>query len=150
MTRYQSAGAQETSKLLTMVIRYLICSKSTCASRTLIAPFQALASSLSSSSLRSPALRLAQVTSWPFRHTSFAHLIHSSFQIHRAFSQNSITKMPPIEKPISGEKYDVVFIGGGSGGSAGSVCFSCICSCSGAYRVVHSVALRSMAQRQPS
>ncbi|KAH9967990.1 glutathione reductase [Russula dissimulans] len=28
--------------------------------------------------------------------------------------------MPPIEKPIDGEKYDIVFIGGGSGGSAGS------------------------------
>jgi glutathione reductase (NADPH) len=32
--------------------------------------------------------------------------------------------MPPIEKPIPGEKYDIVFIGGGSGGSAGSVCFT--------------------------
>ncbi len=31
--------------------------------------------------------------------------------------------MPPIEKPVPGEKYDVVFIGGGSGGSAGSVCY---------------------------
>jgi len=31
--------------------------------------------------------------------------------------------MPPIEKPIDGEKYDIVFIGGGSGGSAGSVRF---------------------------
>ncbi|KAI0303509.1 glutathione reductase [Multifurca ochricompacta] len=30
--------------------------------------------------------------------------------------------MPPIEKPIPGEKYDIVFIGGGSGGSAGSAC----------------------------
>ena len=29
--------------------------------------------------------------------------------------------MPPIEKPTPDEKYDIVFIGGGSGGSAGSV-----------------------------
>ncbi|KAI9511345.1 glutathione-disulfide reductase [Russula earlei] len=28
--------------------------------------------------------------------------------------------MPPVESPTDGEKYDVVFIGGGSGGSAGS------------------------------
>ncbi|KAI0032360.1 glutathione-disulfide reductase [Vararia minispora EC-137] len=28
--------------------------------------------------------------------------------------------MPPIDKPTPGEKYDIVFIGGGSGGSAGS------------------------------
>jgi hypothetical protein len=43
------------------------------------------------------------------------------FKIYRAFSHNSATRMPPIEKPIEGEKYDIVFIGGGSGGSAGSV-----------------------------
>ncbi|KAI0259914.1 glutathione-disulfide reductase [Gloeopeniophorella convolvens] len=28
--------------------------------------------------------------------------------------------MPPIDKPTPGEKYDIVYIGGGSGGSAGS------------------------------
>ncbi|THH05714.1 hypothetical protein EW146_g9827, partial [Bondarzewia mesenterica] len=28
--------------------------------------------------------------------------------------------MPPIDKPVEGEKYDIVFIGGGSGGTAGS------------------------------
>jgi hypothetical protein len=59
----------------------------------------------------------------PFRHTSFTHPVISSLQIYRAFSQNSVTKMPPIEKPVPGAKYDIVFIGGGSGGSAGSVCF---------------------------
>ena len=58
--------------------------------------------------------------------------------------------MPPIERPVSGEKYDVVYIGGGSGGSAGSVCFSSIYSLSGTYRVVRSVVPHSMARRRPS
>jgi hypothetical protein len=144
-----------------MSISHLICLKSTCSgrkSKALITPFQALASSISSStssllrsqSLSSPALRLAQVSLFPLRHTSFAHLFVSSLQIHRAFSQNSITKMPPIERPISGEKYDVVFIGGGSGGSAGSVCIIYVYSRSTTYCVLRSVAPRSMARRQPS
>ena|SRR6266576_3629597 len=123
-------------------------------SKALITPLQALrlASSIRSHSLSSPALRLTQVS----RSTLFVtphlltHLVLSSFQIYRAFSQNSVTKMPPIDKPVPGEKYDIVFIGGGSGGSAGSVCFTRLYSCPGTYYVVRSVAPRSMAQRQPS
>ena len=135
-----------------MVIRYLICSKSTCESRrTLIAPFKALASSSPLLRSHSPALRLAQVSHVALFVTPHSLIsILSSIQIHRAFSQNSIKKMPPIERPVSGEKYDVVYIGGGSGGSAGSVCFSSIYSRSGSYRVGRSVALRSMARRLPS
>ncbi|KAI0318414.1 glutathione-disulfide reductase [Amylostereum chailletii] len=41
-------------------------------------------------------------------------------QISRAFGTTTPTTMPPIAKPTPGEKYDIVFIGGGSGGSAGS------------------------------
>lgn len=63
--------------------------------------------------------------------SSLPHLLTHLVQIYRAFSQNSATKMPPIEKPVPGEKYDIVFIGGGSGGSAGSVCFTRLCSHSG-------------------
>jgi hypothetical protein len=113
-------------------------------SKALITPLQArLASSIRSHSLSSPALRLTQVSHSALFVTPhlLTHLVLSSFQIYRAFSQNSVTKMPPIDKPVPGVKYDIVFIGGGSGGSAGSVCFtpvsthvqelntSCVASC---------------------
>lgn len=87
-------------------------------------PFKVLAFTISSNSpllrsqsLSTPARRLAQVrdVAVVIRH------VPTIFKIYRAFSHNSATRMPPIEKPIEGEKYDVVFIGGGSGGSAGSV-----------------------------
>jgi hypothetical protein len=58
--------------------------------------------------------------------------------------------MPPIDKPVSGETYDVVFIGGGSGGSAGSVCNAPYIVMSNSYHNVHSVALRSMVPRLQS
>lgn len=58
--------------------------------------------------------------------------------------------MPPIDKPDSGAKYDVVFIGGGSGGSAGSVCYASYIVMSNPYRDVRSVALRSMVPTQQS
>jgi hypothetical protein len=121
-------------------------------SKALITPLQAfrLASSIRSHSLSSPALRLTQVSHCALFVTPhlLTHLVLSS-QIYRAFSQNSVTKMPPIDKPVSGEKYDIVFIGGGSGGSAGSVCFTRLYSRAGTYYVMRSVAPRSMAQRQP-
>ena len=45
-------------------------------------------------------------------------------QITRAFSTGTaVARMPPVTKP-GHEKYDIVFIGGGSGGVAGSV--SCV------------------------
>ena len=77
-------------------------------------------------------------------------LTRSSWQVYRAFSHTSVPRMPPIEKPAPGEKYDVVFIGGGSGGSAGSVrltrrVYCVIVNCS-----VPSAAPRSMVQKQPS
>ena len=56
-----------------MVIRHLICSKSTCESRTLITPFKALASSSHLLRSQSPALRLAQVSQLPFS----SHVIRS-------------------------------------------------------------------------
>lgn len=134
-----------------MKMKYPVC---TCR-KALITPLQALtlASPLfRSRSLSSPALRLAQVSYSALFVTPhvLTHLVLSSFQIYRAFSQNSVAKMPPIEKPVEGEKYDVVFIGGGSGGSAGSVCFTHLNSHPGTYDVMRSVALRCMAQRQPS
>ena len=49
-------------------------------------------------------------------------LTRSSWQVYRAFSHTPVPGMPPIDKPPQGAKYDIVFIGGGSGGSAGSVC----------------------------
>jgi hypothetical protein len=99
--------------------------------KALITPLQAvrLASSIRSRSLSSPALRLNQV----YHSALFVtpHVLTHLVQIYRAFSQNSATKMPPIDKPVPGEKYDIVFIGGGSGGSAGSVCFTRLYSRSG-------------------
>src|SRR6266851_7838129 len=72
-----------------------------------------------------------------FRHGSCAQFFSSSFKIYRAFSHNSAARMPPIEKPIPSEKYDIVFIGGGSGGSAGSVCHPSYVVVSTSYRNVH-------------
>ena len=55
-------------------------------------------------------------------HASLYALNHSLWaaQITRALSTGSSVKMPPVTKPGQ-EKYDIVFIGGGSGGVAGSV-----------------------------
>ena len=60
--------------------------------------------------------------------------------------------MPPIDHPVPGAKYDIVFIGGGSGGSAGSVCFTRLTHVLGTYYVIvtRSVVPRFMAQRPPS
>jgi hypothetical protein len=112
---------QRTWKLVRMIRMIPPVYRCRCA---LITPLQALSLASSIRSRSSPALRLSQVS-----HSALFVTRHSltrlvPFQIQRAFSQNSVTKMPPIEKPVSGEKYDIVFIGGGSGGSAGSVCFS--------------------------
>jgi len=57
--------------------------------------------------------------------------------------------MPPIGKPTPGEKYDVVFIGGGSGGSAGSVRLAQRVCCVNANCSVYSAAPRSTVQTQP-
>ena len=136
-----------------MKMKYPVCTSRL--SKALITPLQTLTLAsplLRSRSLISPALRLAQVSYSALFVTPhvLTHLVLSSFQIYRAFSQNSVAKMPPIEKPVEGEKYDVVFIGGGSGGSAGSVCFTHLYSPPGTYDVMRSVALRCMAQRRPS
>ena len=106
-----------------------------------------------SSSLSVPVPSCSQtrsgITLCPSSHL-ITHRFVSSLQIYRAFSQTSITKMPPIERPISGEKYDVVFIGGGSGGSAGSVCITRVYLCSATQCDLRSVALRFMVRRRPS
>ena len=73
-------------------------------------------------------------------------------QVLRAFTANSIVRMAPITKP-NHDQYDIVFIGGGSGGVAGSVS-GCVVVfgtdvLDTVYNVVSAVRLR-MVQRWPS
>lgn len=49
-----------------------------------------------------------------------AYTDSASSQIHRAFSTTTVIRMAPVSAP-KWEHYDIVFIGGGSGGVAGSV-----------------------------